>query len=631
MGLPIPNLDDKTFDEIVKEARSFISLYSEKWTDHNVHDPGVTFIELFSWLAETYLYQLNRISDAQYLMLLKMVEGTPGEIQPATVDVTFKDVKSSRTLPIDTEIATVKGTQKLIFKTTKDLTLISTELFKIQTICGDKVIDQSEANSKKNISFHPFGKEALKDSTLMLGFDNNLPQKEMTITFDLFEDDLQSVQYEIDKEGKELSPLLSIDLVWEYYNGDDWKVLTINQDTTFSLNKSGYITFDAPTEDMAKNDHGFWIRSRIIDGSYEIVPVINAILLNTVEVEQIETATGEALHIDFGDYEQKAFLKKTPVIKGSQVIKAKNSKGEWQEWKEEDDFELSGPDDFHYTLDADGGEVTFGNGLNGSSLDPSQEVVVEHYQTTAGEMGNVPTGKQFGIENDGFGDIIGTNYKKSKNGKAAESIEEAILRAKKDFRPVHYRAITSKDFETLALSTPGVKVAKVKVIPNYNPEFPCLFIPEAVTVVVIPYVRKDTVLPIPSEEFMKNVQDYLQTKRLITTNIYVIAPKYVEVSIRCKVHLKKRSSTQATKKRVEEALKTFLDPLYGGTNEDGWSIGRAVFLSEIYQVIDGVEGVNYATQVTMEAAGHTQEGDKVELDKFETLYSGQHHIQIVES
>lgn len=629
MGLPIPNLDDKNFDEIVKEARSFISLYSEKWTDHNAHDPGITFIELFSWLAETYLYQLNRISDAQYLTLLKMVEGTPKGVQPATVDVTFKNIKSIQVLPADIEIATVKGTQKLIFKTTKDLTLISTELFKIQTICGDKVIDQSEANSKEDISFHPFGKEALKDSTLMLGFDNNLPQKEMTITFDLFEDDLQSVQYKIDKEGKELSPLLSINLAWEYYNGDDWKVLTINQDTTFSLNKSGYITFDAPT-DMAKKDHGFWIRGRIKDGSYEIVPVINQILLNTVEVEQIETITDEALRIDFGHYEQKAFLKKTPILKGSQVIKAKNSKSEWQEWKEKDNFDLSGPDDFHYTLDTDNGEVTFGNGLNGSSVDSSQQIVAEKYEATAGEMGNVPTGKQFGIESNGFGGIIGINLKKSKNGKAAESTEEAMLRVKKDFSTV-YRAITSKDFETLALSTPGIKVAKAKVLPNYNPEFPCLFIPEAVTVVVMPYVRNDTVLPIPSEAFMKNVQDYLQTKRLVTTNIYVIAPKYVEISVYCKVHLKRRSSAIAVKKRVEEALKTFLDPLYGGVNDNGWSIGRAVFLSEIYQVIDAVEGVDYATQVTMEAEGHTQEGDKVELDKFETPYLGQHHIQIVES
>jgi hypothetical protein len=46
MSLPIPDLDDKTFEELVEEAKKLIPLYAPEWTDHNLHDPGITFIEL---------------------------------------------------------------------------------------------------------------------------------------------------------------------------------------------------------------------------------------------------------------------------------------------------------------------------------------------------------------------------------------------------------------------------------------------------------------------------------------------------------------------------------------------------------------------------------------------------------
>jgi hypothetical protein len=56
MPLPVPNLDDRTFDRLVDEARRRIPVYAPEWTDHNVHDPGITFLELFAWLTEMQLY-----------------------------------------------------------------------------------------------------------------------------------------------------------------------------------------------------------------------------------------------------------------------------------------------------------------------------------------------------------------------------------------------------------------------------------------------------------------------------------------------------------------------------------------------------------------------------------------------
>ena len=63
MPLDIPDLDDRRWADLVEEARALIPRVAPRWTDHNAHDPGITFIELFAWLAEMQLYQLNRVGE----------------------------------------------------------------------------------------------------------------------------------------------------------------------------------------------------------------------------------------------------------------------------------------------------------------------------------------------------------------------------------------------------------------------------------------------------------------------------------------------------------------------------------------------------------------------------------------
>jgi hypothetical protein len=63
MTLPIPNLDDRTFDQLVAEARSLIPKNYPTWTDHNLSDPGMALLELFAFLTEAVIYQTNQIPD----------------------------------------------------------------------------------------------------------------------------------------------------------------------------------------------------------------------------------------------------------------------------------------------------------------------------------------------------------------------------------------------------------------------------------------------------------------------------------------------------------------------------------------------------------------------------------------
>jgi hypothetical protein len=63
MPLPIPNLDDRTFDQLAAEARALIPRHFPQWTDHNTSDPGITLLELFAFLTEAACYQIDRVPE----------------------------------------------------------------------------------------------------------------------------------------------------------------------------------------------------------------------------------------------------------------------------------------------------------------------------------------------------------------------------------------------------------------------------------------------------------------------------------------------------------------------------------------------------------------------------------------
>jgi hypothetical protein len=73
MPLPLPDLDNRRFDDLVDEMRAMIPQAAPDWTNHNISDPGITLIELLAWVAETNLYRANRISSrtqANFIALL---------------------------------------------------------------------------------------------------------------------------------------------------------------------------------------------------------------------------------------------------------------------------------------------------------------------------------------------------------------------------------------------------------------------------------------------------------------------------------------------------------------------------------------------------------------------------------
>jgi len=83
---------------------------------------------------------------------------------------------------------------------------------------------------------------------------------------------------------------------------------------------------------------------------------------------------------------------------------------------------------------------------------------------------------------------------------------------------------------------------------------------------------------------------------------------------------------------ASQALNTFLHPLTGGVAGTGWEFGRSVYQSEIYQVIEGVSGVDCVMRVALAAQGNFQfDGNNIKLTRLHGLvYSGAHRLELID-
>ena len=110
MILPVPNLDDRTFQDIVDEAKRLIPTYCPEWTNHNLSDPGVALIELFAWMTELSLFRLNQVPDKFYTHMLNMLglRAVPGDGGPRPTSRSGSSTSSTSrsSCPAGTQVST---------------------------------------------------------------------------------------------------------------------------------------------------------------------------------------------------------------------------------------------------------------------------------------------------------------------------------------------------------------------------------------------------------------------------------------------------------------------------------------------------------------------------------------------
>jgi hypothetical protein len=324
----------------------------------------------------------------------------------------------------------------------------------------------------------------------------------------------------------------------------------------------------------------------------------------------------------------------------------KREQARWRDWTRVEDFDASGPEDTHFVLDPCAGQIRFGDGVNGDipeapASETDENVRVISFQTGGGASGNVTAlsidrlAKPFHFKTDErLFDLKLEQRAAAAGGLDSEALEDAEAHARRDLK-TQYRGVTDSDVEYLALNTPGLRVARARAIPLYAPGlkgYPQAQAPASVTVVVVPY--SPSLRPFPSEGFVRTVCRHLDRHRLLTARVYVIGPEYVGVSVRATVRLFAEFGQAETLARVQKSLDDFLRPLPPDDDPvgEGWPFGRTVFRSEIYQLIESVEGVDCVEKVTLAATGvgvaRSAEGN-ILIPPQSLVYPAGHSIEIV--
>jgi len=750
MSVALTNLDDRRWADLVEEGRALIPFYSPGWTDHNVHDPGITLLELFAWLAEMDIFRLNRIPESHLRKFLALIgmHSNPPVAALAALNLGAK-ADEVLELPRSVEFEAVDAFGQLTrFRSLADLKVIASQITGVQYKDAASLHDLTGQFSRGE-EIVPFGPDPRVGNELYLGFSAPVPPH-TPISLIFVCQDLEAGEVSrrnllaarsaatercsestfLDcnskhspqsppQEDEDHSPPIehhSVRLVWEFsVSGSKWQRLDAGRgeilDDTRALTLNGRVLLNLPAPMSAMSvgkipQSLYYVRARLVRGAYDAAPQLRHCGVNGIFAAQATsvggvgwnisanaTVTGrrprpgrrsrmrlrfndqfEITNLAFGDSGQSIALtviefrwngpgragllrvegvrlgagdglanltfqlSEAPVLPADfGVFTIEN--GQVVEWSLESDFDSSGRGDPSFTVDLMRGAITFGDGENGRVVPSGAPVIVRYDSTRAGD-GNLAahtitkladTPHNHALLGQSFEKIKAsldriTNPLSASGGLAAETLTHAIGRAI-EAAGQSDRAVTLGDYEALAKSTPGTQVARATARANLHPSFPCLAAQGIVTVIALPYLPLDQ--PVPSDGLRRAIAAHLFPRRVIGSRVEVVGPTYKTIVVSAQVKALPQTDKTEVARRIVRALNRFFDPLTGGPDGTGWPFGRDVFRSEVMQVIDDSEGVDYIQKLALATGcGEAQCGNLC-LAPNELVAAGEHRIEIV--
>ena len=641
----VPNLDDHTYDSILAEMRARIARYTPEWkpvwTDVNDSDPGITMLQVFAWLSDMLTFRLNRVPDLSYLKFLGLIGIELRPAQPASAEITFPVIAGfaapTTIVPLRTQVVaeTPGGGPPLVFEAGRSLVALTARLVSLLAYDGYSFSLVTDANEAAR-GFQPFGPLANADSALLLGFEYAGPFPRTEFTLFAWVGAEGGSPSAVTCGLPSSAAFAPATLAWEFWDGLSWAGLVLLKDDTLAFTRTGEIILSAPETISAKavlppeSRSLCWIRARVVKSAYERPPRLAAIRTNTMRLVQMETVVDEVLGGSTGRRDQVFRLANVPVLSGSLVLEIDQGSG-YEAWTEVDDFFASGPNDPHYTLNRTTGEIRFGDGFNGAipiaaATNPGANVVATQYRFGGGAKGNVPGGTLDALRNavPGIDDNGVTNLMPSSGGTDEETLDLAKRRAPMALRS-RCRAVTGADYEHFAMQAGNV--ARAHALPLFHPDFPGVRIPGAITVVVVP--DSDAPAPMPSEGLLRTVCAYLDARRMLTAEVYVVPPTYQKASVAVDAIASDTADLAQVKRDITNRLLDYLHPLRGGEDGLGWPFGGTIYFSRVFGRVLSVAGVDTVARVVVTLDGLEQpECKDVPVPDGALVYSLAHDVNV---
>jgi predicted phage baseplate assembly protein len=614
MPLPAPDLDDRRFQDFVDDAKRLVRRRVPEWSDHNVHDPGVTLIEAVATIADQLAYRLNQVPERhhrKFLDLLGIVRRPPAA---ARADLTFRlsaPRSETVTVPAGFRVATprVPNEQPVSFATLRELPMVPVSLIELRAASADTAggidtLRDLRAAMREGEAAECFSPVPQPGDRLYVGLSAPAPSCLIALRTDSRIDGIG-----VDPDRPPLR--------WEAYQGSGWVECEVDRDSTGGLNRPGEILLHLPPEHapcLVNGVRAAWLRAVVTapaDGvpAYSRTPTLTRLTADcvggTVAAQHAEYVPEDMLGAAEGAPGQRFRLHRAPVLPSIPPIVVEVSDGTgWREWQLVDDFSASGVEDRHFTLDPVTGDIEFGPAVrladgsvrcHGMVPPEAAEVRALGYWTGGGSVGNVRAGALAVLRSAIPYVSSVSNRKPARGGRDGETVDEAKVRAAQALRG-RGRAVTAEDYEALAAQAVSGAVRARCVAPARAEE--------PVRVLIVPDVSGygSGRLPFdaltPDAPSLAAIAAALEERRLVGVRVAVEPPRYQGVTVA--VRIRSRSAdTEAVRTAALEALYHWLHPRLGGPDGQGWPFGRPVTLGDVHAALATVPGADYVEEARL--------------------------------
>lgn len=651
MSLPMPNLDDRRFQDLVDEAKYLVQRNCPEWTDHNVSDPGVTLIETFAQMVDQLLYRLNRVPDRHYLRFLDLIGVRLFPPAAARADVTFW-LSAARDVPVvvasGKQVASVRNEVEdpVVFTVERTLNIVPCSLAHLATSIADTGLPPVDRTDELLVGGGPaaFSETPAPGDSVLFGLSDAVPGCAVLLRMNC------------EVEGQGVDPR-DPPWLWEAWDGTGWAACEVDRDTTGAFNRAGDIVVHVPdghAMSVLARQRAGWLRCRLVEAKqnqpfYQRPPRLHAVeastIGGTVGAVHAEIIRNEVVGTSDGTPGQRFPLGRPPVVvgEGELVVEVSGPDG-WQPWTEVRSFADSGPDDRHVLLDRVGGQVEFGpavrqpeGGLRyyGAVPAKSAAIRVPEYRSGGGRRGNVAR-EVLEVQRDPIPFVSSVvNRRPAIGGVDGESVRDAAVRGPLLLR-TRDRAVTAEDYEQLAREA-APEAARVRSIPAHGPDGRET---GAIRVLVVPAVPDTGELAFATlmlEAGMRaRIERHLGERRCVGALVSVEPPFYQGVTVVARLRARRRTTAGTLGARASQALYDYFNPISGGPDGDGWPFGRPVQSGEVFAVLQRLPGVELVEDVRLFAANpitreRGEQVDRLDLPPNALAFSFGHQVRVREA
>jgi len=571
--LPELSLDTLTYAELVQLGLRRIPALSQKaWTDHNAHDPGITLLELYAYLLEQRIYWLDQISPALERALLRLLGTAPQRARAARTVITATRRRRDH-VELEAGVKMDAGTElsPLTFTLDESIAVVSYERVRLSGTALERSVGPKPGRVVSLFPHHGGYAELAVDFTLRSPWHPE--ENPVGLLFELLTPARVLPQWH--PEAEDAPPPVELEVRVSTPRGME-KVAF--EDGTRGMRRSGILRVHVPT-DWSPVNGAHRILLSTPAATFTSPPRLLQLGINAAlashRVRRVHTVLEDWPRLPGRVLELKDTNGGVPLVEGLKVLIRREENQRWRRWRLVDDLRDQGPAERVFTLE--GAVVRFGDGLKGRLpvLPSKGNRLRVRYWAGGGLAGNLPAGTEFRPHIKRR--LRLSNPVKAEGGRDDEPLEKARTRAASSLRSTT-RAVVALDHQTLAETTPGVSIRRAFAVVGFSEQHP-LPAPGVVTVYVLPDAPRGEEpenaepVDIPAPEIdpgaLKAVRRHLAEARLVTSEIQVLPARYrtVRLAFRARVRTPDVSGLRA---RINQALRTYLDPLVGGNEGKGW-------------------------------------------------------------